>query len=246
MLLAAAALAELGRARAREPPAADAPADDRGRRLARAALRLGLPERLRRSGLQARFPLGAVLAAKLASAAAGALLALAAAPAAPGRLSLVVAVALPAAGFFAPDALLEREARRRRRRLLGALPDALDLLAVSAGSGHGPAAGLEQVARAGEGPLAEELGVLAAELACGAPLAGALRELRRRVPAARSPPWSRRSNARAASARRWPSSCAARPAPCAATTAARSRSGPPARRRRSSSSSPSSSSPRSC
>ena len=184
VLLAAAALAELGRTRARaaKPPAADPPADDRGRRLARAALRLGLPERLRRSGLQARFPLGAVLAAKLASAAAGALLALAGAPAAPGRLSLVVAVALPAAGFFAPDALLEREARRRRRRLLGALPDALDLLAVSAGSGHGPAAGLEQVARAGEGPLAEELGVLAAELACGAPLAGALRELRRRVP----------------------------------------------------------------
>ncbi|MFN8218497.1 MAG: type II secretion system F family protein, partial [Solirubrobacterales bacterium] len=113
---------------------------------------------------------------------AGALLGLAAAPAAPGRLSFLVGLVLPAAGFLAPDALLEREARRRRRRLLGALPDALDLLAVSAGSGHGPAAGLEQVARAGEGPLAEELGVVAAELACGAPLGAALAGLRRRVP----------------------------------------------------------------
>ena len=73
-------------------------------------------------------------------------------------------------------------ARRRHRRLLAALPDALDLLAVSAGSGRGPAAGLEQLARAGEGPLAEELRLVAAELSCGVPLGAALAALRRRVP----------------------------------------------------------------
>jgi tight adherence protein C len=151
-------------------------------RSARAALRLGLPERLRRSGLEARLPLSAVLAAKLAGAAAGGLVALAAAPAAPGRTSLLVAIALPGAGFIVPDALLERRARRRRRRLLAALPDALDLLAVSAGSGRGPAAGLEQLARAGEGPLAEELRLTVAELSCGLPLGTALRSLRGRVP----------------------------------------------------------------
>jgi tight adherence protein C len=179
VLFAAAALAELGRVRGGEAPRLPFGLD---RRSARAALRLGLPERLRRSGLEARLSLTAILAAKLASTALSALLALAAAPAAPGRLALVVAVGLPLAGFFAPDALLERESRRRRRRLLGALPDALDLLAVSAGSGHGPAAGLEQVARAGEGPLAEELRIAVAELSCGAPLAAALASLRRRVP----------------------------------------------------------------
>jgi tight adherence protein C len=151
-------------------------------RAARAALRLGLPERLRRSGLAPRVPIAAVLVAKLAAAVIGGLAALTAAPAAPGRISLLVAVALPAAGFFAPDALLEREARRRRRRLVAALPDALDLLAVSAGSGRGPAAGLEQLARAGQGPLAEELRITVAELSCGAPLAQALRSLRARVP----------------------------------------------------------------
>jgi tight adherence protein C len=149
---------------------------------ARAALRLGLPERLRRSGLESRLPLAAVLAAKLAGAACGGLAALAAAPAAPGRTALLVALALPAAGFLVPDALLEREARRRRRRLLAALPDALDLLAVSAGSGRGPAAGLEQLARAGQGPLAEELRLTAAELSCGMPLGAALNSLRGRVP----------------------------------------------------------------
>jgi tight adherence protein C len=151
-------------------------------RSARAALRLGLPERLRRSGLEARLPLAAVLAAKLAGIAGGGLVALAAAPAAPGRTSLLVAIALPGAGFLVPDVLLERRARRRQRRLLAALPDALDLLAVSAGSGRGPAAGLEQLARAGEGPLAEELRLTVAELSCGMPLGAALRSLRRRVP----------------------------------------------------------------
>lgn len=153
-----------------------------GRRSAGAALRLGLPERLRRAGLQARLPLAAVFVAKLAGAACGGLGALLAAPAAPSRTALVVAVALPLAGFFTPDALLEREARRRQRRLVAALPDALDLLAVSAGSGRGPAAGLEQLARAGEGPLAEELRIAVAELSCGRPLSAALHSLRTRVP----------------------------------------------------------------
>ena len=153
-----------------------------GGRSAAAALRLGLPERLRRSGLQARLPLAAVLAAKLAGAAVGAVAGLGAAPAAPGRTAFVVLVALPVAGFFVPDVLLERAARRRRRRLVAALPDALDLLAVSAGSGRGPAAGLAQLARAGEGPLAEEMRVAVAELACGSPLATVLAALRARVP----------------------------------------------------------------
>jgi len=152
------------------------------RHSARAALRLGLPERLRRAGLEGRLSLGAVLVAKLAGAACGGLATLLAAPAAPGRTALLVAIAMPAAGFLAPDALLEREARRRQRRLVAALPDALDLLAVSVGSGRGPAAGLEQLARAGEGPLAEELRIVVSELSCGVPLGAALASLRTRVP----------------------------------------------------------------
>jgi pilus assembly protein TadC len=134
-----AAAAELLRGRA----AGRGRASDLRGRPARAALRLGLPERLRRSGLEARFPLPAVMAAKLAGAACGGVLAFGAVPAAPGRTALLVALLLPGAGFFLPDALLEREARRRHRRLVAALPDALDLLAVSAASGRGPGAGLE-------------------------------------------------------------------------------------------------------
>lgn len=119
---------------------------------------------------------------RLAGAAAGGLLALLAAPAAPGRIALLVAVGMPAAGFLVPDALRERRARRRHRRLVAALPDALDLLAVGATSGRSVASGFAEVARAGEGPLAEELRVTAAELRCGEPLPRALRSLRERVP----------------------------------------------------------------
>jgi tight adherence protein C len=89
---------------------------------------------------------------------------------------------MPLAGFFVPDALLERRARLRRRRLVASLPDALDLLAVGAASGRSPAAGFAEIARSGVGPLADELRIAVAELECGSPLAEALQALRARVP----------------------------------------------------------------
>lgn len=146
------------------------------------ARRLGLPARLRRAGLESRLPLEAVMATKMLSAFAGGLTALVAAPAAPGRMSLLVAITLPAAGFALPDALLEREARHRHRRLLVSLPDALDLLAIGSSAGRSPAAGFGEIARAGSGPLADELRVVVAELGCGQPLSRALLTLRQRVP----------------------------------------------------------------
>lgn len=108
--------------------------------------------------------------------------ALVAAPAAPGRTALLVALAMPAAGFVLPDALRERKARRRHRRLLAALPDALDLLAIGSAAGRGPAAGFAEIARSGSGPLADELRVAVAELECGRPLSATLETLRERVP----------------------------------------------------------------
>jgi tight adherence protein C len=126
----------------------------------------------------------ASLPARLACALVGALAALLAAPAAPGRLSILVALGLPAAGFVVPDALRARRARLRQRRLVAALPDALDLLAVGAAGGRSPAAGFADLARAGEGPLAEELRIAVAELSWGRPMAAALTALRTRVPGA--------------------------------------------------------------
>jgi tight adherence protein C len=124
----------------------------------------------------------ASLRVKLATAIAGGAVGLVAAPAAPGRMSLLVLIAMPAAGFVVPEALLEREARRRQRRLLGALPDALDLLAIGSAAGRSPAAGFAEIANAGSGPLADELRLTVAELECGCPLADALVALRERIP----------------------------------------------------------------
>jgi tight adherence protein C len=134
------------------------------------------------SALGRRLRLPALLPRKLFGAAGGCATALLAAPAAPGRMAWLVAFGLPLAGFLAPDAMHERRARRRHRRLIASLPDALDLLAVSAASGRGPAAGVEQLARTGEGPLAEEMRLVAAEISCGVPLGAALDSLRHRVP----------------------------------------------------------------
>jgi tight adherence protein C len=136
-------------------------------------------ELLRGRSVQVRLP--QLLLGKVAGAAGGGLLGLLASPVAPGRTSLLVLVGLPVAGFLLPNVLRERRARQRHRRLVAALPDALDLLAVSAGSGRGPAAGIEQLARAGEGPLAEEMRLTVAELSSGVPLGTALASLRGRV-----------------------------------------------------------------
>jgi tight adherence protein C len=134
------------------------------------------------SALGRRLGVPALLPRKLLGALVGAAAALLAAPAAPGRTAWLVALGLPLAGFLAPDVLRERQVRRRHRRLVAALPDALDLLAVSAASGRGPAAGIEQLARAGEGPLAEDLRLTMAEISCGVPLNAAFDSLRQRVP----------------------------------------------------------------
>lgn len=125
---------------------------------------------------------GASTRVKLLAAVVGGVVGLVAAPAAPGRTSLLVLLAMPAAGFVLPDALLQRQRRRRHRRLLTALPDALDLLAIGSAAGRSPAAGFAEIARAGKGPLADELRVVTAGLDCGQPLAEALEVLRERVP----------------------------------------------------------------
>ena len=152
------------------------------RRALAAGLRLGLPARIARAGLERRVSLAGVLGAKVAAALASVPIALSLAPVAPGRLSVVVAAGVPLAGFVAPDAALERIARRRRAEILAVLPDALDLLSASAALGRATAAGFGELAASGGGALSEELSVAVAEISCGTPQAEALRSLRRRVP----------------------------------------------------------------
>jgi tight adherence protein C len=150
--------------------------------IAEAALALGIPARLERAGVGRRWSPTAILAAKLGGTRVGAATALAAAPALPGRLAVIVAPLLAVAGFLGPDALLERAARLRHERVVAGLPDALDLLAVGAASGRGPAGVIAEIARTGSGPLAAELAIAAADAESGRSLRTALEGMHERVP----------------------------------------------------------------
>lgn len=103
------------------------------------------------------------------------------APVTPGRMTPVLAVGLVGAGALAPEAYRERLARRRRARLVAALPDALDLLAVGAAAGRSPTALFAEISAATGGPLAEELAMTVAAIDTGTPVATALSDLRRRT-----------------------------------------------------------------
>jgi tight adherence protein C len=138
--------------------------------------RLGISTRLARAGVAEGVPIAAVLGAKAGCAVAGVL-----APAAPVRLSWVLALLLPIAGFLGPDAWLEHRARQRLRALRASLPDALDLLAVGAAAGRSPLAGLAELGD-GDGALGRELAMLSADSSCGLPQSEALESLRRRAP----------------------------------------------------------------
>jgi len=157
---------------------------DRAETIDETAARLGLPSRIARAGLSGRLAPGIVVGAKLVGAVVGALVAAVASPVLPTRLAPIGAGVLVAAGFVAPDALLERTARRRRERFVGALPDALDMLAVGAASGRDPSVVFAEIADGTTGPLAAELASAVAEIECGRPPREALSAVRERVPGA--------------------------------------------------------------
>ena len=155
-----------------------------GTSLAGIAERLALAGRISRAGLAARLDPSGVMVAKLGGAAIGAGVGVIAAPVLAGRLALAAAAMLVVAGFLAPDAALERSARRRRARLIAALPEALDMLAVGTAAGRAHSLVLGEIAGGTTGPLATELATAVAEIECGAPPREALAALRRRVPGA--------------------------------------------------------------
>jgi tight adherence protein C len=119
--------------------------------------------------------------ARAAGAMCGALAALAVAPGAPGRLAPIVAVALVAAGYVAPDAWADRKARRRRAQIVAALPDALDLVAVGTAAGRRPMALFAEIAGRASSPLAGELALAVAEIEAGEREQDALEKLRQRT-----------------------------------------------------------------
>lgn len=148
-----------------------------GRRLTPYRHVAGVRQRLDSAGLT--LPVEAFLAAKAASAGAGLLAGTAwAVIAGPGGLG---AAALPAvAGFLAPDLLVRSRARKRQEAISRALPEALDLLALTVRAGLGFEQALAEVTGEVEGPLAAELDRVLKEQQLGRSRREALEALQRR------------------------------------------------------------------
>src|SRR5688500_11216533 len=100
----------------------------------------------------------------------------------PGRLPVLAALALPVAGFLAPDLLLVRRARARARAMEAELPDLLDLLRGSVEAGLPTGRALGEVGRRHTGLLAREWRATSHQLALGVPRDEALERLARRCP----------------------------------------------------------------
>ncbi len=84
-------------------------------------------------------------------------------------------------GFFGPDYLVSMYARRRRENIRAALPDALDLLAVSVEAGLGLDGAVAKLTEHMEGPLADEFGLTLSEMRIGESRQEALRRLGERA-----------------------------------------------------------------
>jgi len=99
----------------------------------------------------------------------------------PGRLAPLILLGLAAGGFILPDLMLEKTARARHRRMVTALPDVLDLLAVSVQTGRGLGGCLLDLASSGRGPLVREMSRAGDDMAWGSGQAAALEGLRQRI-----------------------------------------------------------------
>lgn len=93
---------------------------------------------------------------------------------------LLVAAALAALGFVAPDLVIRERQAARQKAIRLALPDLLDMLTISVEAGLGFDAALAKLVQNSSGPLAEEFARMLAEIQAGLPRAEAFRRLSER------------------------------------------------------------------
>lgn len=144
---------------------------------------LGTRGRLRRAGLEQRLPLQSLLALKIGSALTGLLLGAGLVGFGSPGPKLLLAMLAPAAGFLAPDAVVEVFARRRMRAVQLALGDALEIAANGVAGGRDPLRAI--LSGASEGSvLAREIEATLAQTGCGVARRVALEDLLERLPTA--------------------------------------------------------------
>jgi tight adherence protein C len=154
-----------------------------GARLLTARLREKLPQRLAAAGLKGRVSIEAyvtlrlalVIGAVLASLAVASSNGLAAGP------TVLVALVASYASFVVPGFLLSRRATARRERVAEALPDVLDLLAVTVEAGLGLYGAIARLVESTTGTLAEEFALVLTEVRVGESSERALKRMAERV-----------------------------------------------------------------
>ena len=99
----------------------------------------------------------------------------------PAALEALLAAIAGVIGFYLPGIWLGQRIARRRQELAKALPDALDLLAISVSAGLGFDSALIEVVQRWQNPLTEELGGVLRDMRLGKGRREALRGLAERT-----------------------------------------------------------------
>jgi tight adherence protein C len=139
--------------------------------------------RLLAAGLAQRITPASFLAVKGGSMVGAAVLGLVVAAIVSFASALVLLPVLGMLGFIAPDFILSSRIRKRRDLVLGALPDALDLLAVSVEAGLGFDGAVTKLTEHMDGPLVDEFGLLLSEIRMGESRQAALKNMAARADA---------------------------------------------------------------
>jgi tight adherence protein C len=137
-------------------------------------------QRLLAAGMSTVSPSG-FLAAKGFLAALGALVGVMGWITVGGLTGFALTLSLAALGYMVPGYVVGARARKRRNEIQAALPDALDLLAVSVEAGMGFDGAIAKLIEHMHGPLIDEFGLALTEMRVGEARQDALKKLSKRV-----------------------------------------------------------------
>jgi tight adherence protein C len=151
-------------------------------RLTSSATRDRLHDRLAAAGIGASITPGDFVLIRLGLVVAGVLCGALVGNALGTSTTAVLVIAMfGVAAYVLPGAMLDHRARSRRDRIDDALPDALDLLAVTVEAGLGLYGAIVRFIESSPGPLADEFALSLAEMRVGESSSGALKRLATRI-----------------------------------------------------------------
>jgi len=96
-------------------------------------------------------------------------------------VAFLLGITFAVAGWIVPEYIVSSRAKARRETIRAALPDALDLLAVSVEAGLGFDASITKITEHMEGPLSNEFALMLGEIRVGEGRSDALKKMEQRV-----------------------------------------------------------------